>query len=304
MITLELVNTLALTFFVSEYLYEVEVKAIALGLDAGDTNSNGENGKRNLLFFAKRFLNYRYRKLLLLVLVSVNIVLSSYVAQLVGVLWQPASDLLQLLHNEIDTLSSKSHANISDWVGSNLLVSFVVSSLLGLAALVRFRLILSRLNILSKIVGFIALVLFVLVLLEVTKVAEDLHITVATQLFGAALSFFTVCYFDTKRFENDLSLFKYLNHVGEALVYFVPAFPITAVLISTGFFVVVVTIENLGFDPTFLNWPVYYWYVPFCFGVSVLMFSSTMYGPFTILYLEIKKRCLYGVSTKQYRSRV
>jgi len=100
------------------------------------------------------------------------------------------------------------------------------------------------------------------IILVVSEVTENIDIVIAVRILGAFLSFFIVCFVDTKRFQKNISFFSFLVHVGQAVIFFLPAFPLAAVLISTFFFVLVSFMENvLGVDPSFLNWPIYYWYV-------------------------------------------
>ena len=96
------------------------------------------------------------------------------------------------------------------------------------------------------------------------------------KLWGAIIGFFIVCYLDTRQ-TTQLSLAAFMEIVAESMLFVMPVLPLAAVVISTFMFITVSILENgLSVDPSFLNWPVYY---------------STLYGPFSLIYFRTKQTC-------------
>mmetsp|Transcript_8420 Transcript_8420/g.13165 ORF Transcript_8420/g.13165 Transcript_8420/m.13165 type:complete len:218 (-) Transcript_8420:67-720(-) len=94
----------------------------------------------------------------------------------------------------------------------------------------------------------------------------------------AALMYIIVLYADCIRHSPNLTRTRFLKKVAQQFLRIMPVYPFLAVLISFGFMLIVTVFENLRLPFDWLNWPIYY---------------GTLYGPFSIVYLKVKKEICY-----------
>jgi hypothetical protein len=90
-----------------------------------------------------------------------------------------------------------------------------------------------------------------------------------------AWAYVLVLYVDCRRISPELDFTReFMPKVGRAFLYVLPVYPISAVLISFGFFIVITICDALHLPEDWLQWPIYY---------------GTLYGPFSLVYWKVKK---------------
>ena len=99
----------------------------------------------------------------------------------------------------------------------------------------------------------------------------------APRVVFAALAYVVALYVDCHRSLPTLNASTFLRHVGAAFCRVAPAYPILAVMISFIFMFVISAFEALHLPLELLNGPIYY---------------CTLYGPFSVIYLQVKRRLL------------
>lgn len=88
-----------------------------------------------------------------------------------------------------------------------------------------------------------------------------------------ALSFIGGLWLDCSRVRRpDTQLF--FKEIGRACLVLLPVFPWVAIFISFGFFILISMFDSLSLSTKVLNGPIYY---------------GTLYGPFSIVYIRVKK---------------
>lgn len=103
------------------------------------------------------------------------------------------------------------------------------------------------------------------------------------RIFFAAWTYIFALFADCRRISPQLDFAtEYMPQVGKAFLYVLPVYPFLAVLISVGFLFVVTILDALHLPEDWLNWPIYY---------------GTMYGPFSFVYWEVKKKVSQAASS-------
>lgn len=90
-------------------------------------------------------------------------------------------------------------------------------------------------------------------------------------------SFLSLCFFDVKRTNPDISLRKLIQAVLSVLIYTGPLLVTAAIALSVLFLILVYLMEKVGADPRVLD---------------TVIFYGIFYGPFVALYWELKRKCL------------
>ena len=212
------------------------------------------------------------QKHIALVLIVVNVLLSETVLALLSFL-QHAIHLSEWFH-------ATTHAGSVALGASAILTPVICASILLILLVFRPKLLAANQTATWKYFGiWSAVAALVYVLLRFVGANELLHPPEALRVLLAMTGFALLCFFDTRRFNPELTVLEFLQNVAFALRLVGPMFPFLAIGISTAFLFLVSVLERIGIDPHWLNSGIYY---------------GTIYGPFAFVYFEVKKRSLNG----------
>ena len=106
----------------------------------------------------------------------------------------------------------------------------------------------------------------------------------APKIMLAAVLYVVVLYIDCLRHTRtrtrtrnhpQLTVKRFVGHVGVEFVKILPLYPLLVILISCGFMFLISALEHLHLPLEWLNWPLYY---------------GTLYGPFSLVYFQVKAK--------------
>ena len=132
------------------------------------------------------------------------------------------------------------------------------------------------------------IIVIVFIIINIFDYIIDIASIIQTTIFGnyfhisrivlAAVLYFIALYYDVRTRNHTISFRReFLPLLGMAILRVLPIYPFLAVIISFGFFFVLILFETIGIPEQVLNWPIYY---------------GTLYGPFSYIYYDIKQQVI------------